>query len=183
MMDYTRIASCKSQWHFNSSFRRIADHTSRLRLGLSGRDASMTARSIFVRLRERSRQFPSANGGNAMMLFGLLLVPLLGVTGAAVDYGRASAARTRMQAALDFTALAVAKEAKSLSADEITQKAKACFNTMFQYKDMSRVTVTAKYTSTGVSNLQLTAKGSLKNEFMGLFGDDEVDIGTVSTAS
>lgn len=47
--------------------------------------------------------------GNAAVLFALALVPIVGATGAAVDYSMANANRTSMQKALDSTALALAK--------------------------------------------------------------------------
>lgn len=47
--------------------------------------------------------------GNIAILFALSLVPIVGATGAAVDYSLANASRTSMQKALDATALALAK--------------------------------------------------------------------------
>ena len=47
--------------------------------------------------------------GNAAILFALALIPIVGVTGAAVDYAMANSNRTSMQKALDSTALALAK--------------------------------------------------------------------------
>lgn len=47
--------------------------------------------------------------GNAAILFALSIIPLVGATGAAVDYSMANANRTSMQKALDSTALALAK--------------------------------------------------------------------------
>ena len=38
-------------------------------------------------------------------IFALAIIPILGLVGSAVDYSRANAARTAMQAALDTTAL------------------------------------------------------------------------------
>ena len=50
-------------------------------------------------------------------LFALGAIPLVVSVGAAVDYGRASAARAAMQSALDATALMLSKESQSLSGD------------------------------------------------------------------
>lgn len=47
--------------------------------------------------------------GNAAILFALSLIPLLGATGAAVDYSLAGANRSSMQKSIDATALALAK--------------------------------------------------------------------------
>jgi Flp pilus assembly protein TadG len=47
--------------------------------------------------------------GNAAIFFALALLPIVGVTGAAVDYSLANSNRSSMQKALDSTALALAK--------------------------------------------------------------------------
>jgi Flp pilus assembly protein TadG len=52
---------------------------------------------------------PEGRKANAAVMFALALVPLVGATGAAVDYSMANANRTSMQKALDSTALALAK--------------------------------------------------------------------------
>ncbi len=56
----------------------------------------------------RLRQFLDARGGNVAMIFGLLLIPIMLMIGAAVDYGRASQARTALQATVDPAAIAAA---------------------------------------------------------------------------
>ena len=48
--------------------------------------------------------------GNVAVIFGLAAIPILGVTGVAVDYGRASNFRTILQSAVDASALAGATE-------------------------------------------------------------------------
>ena len=52
-------------------------------------------------------------------MLALGIIPLMGAVGAAVDYSRANSARTAMQAALDATALMLAKNAPN--ADRPTQ--------------------------------------------------------------
>ncbi|HEU0148553.1 MAG TPA: pilus assembly protein TadG-related protein, partial [Bradyrhizobium sp.] len=50
-------------------------------------------------LRRAARRFSRDDGGNIAVLFGIALVPILTFVGAAVDYSRANAARSSMQAA------------------------------------------------------------------------------------
>ena len=50
-----------------------------------------------------ARFFKDCRGGVAPFL-GLAVIPLVGLVGAAVDYSRANAMRTSMQAATDATA-------------------------------------------------------------------------------
>src|SRR5690349_19177741 len=59
------------------------------------------------------RTFRAANGGNTVVTFALAFIPLVGLTGAAIDYSRANAIKTAMQSAADTTALAVASAAAS----------------------------------------------------------------------
>jgi Flp pilus assembly protein TadG len=54
------------------------------------------------------REFGTDDRGNIAMLFGLTLIPMLGAAGAAIDYSRASAARSTISAAADAGALAAA---------------------------------------------------------------------------
>lgn len=55
------------------------------------------------------RRFLADAKGNIAVLFGLAIIPVIGVIGAAVDYSLATASRTAVQAALDNTALMLAK--------------------------------------------------------------------------
>jgi Flp pilus assembly protein TadG len=60
----------------------------------------------FQRLLSR---FGRDDRGNVAMIFGLALVPVIGLAGASVDYGRASQLRTKMGAAADAAVLAAVK--------------------------------------------------------------------------
>lgn len=61
------------------------------------------------------QKFRDDESGNFAMMFGLALVPILGLVGAAVDYARASKARTELAAALDDAALMAARDASKLT--------------------------------------------------------------------
>lgn len=65
-------------------------------------------------LRFLMRRFRMDQRGNVMMLFGLMLVPLMGFVGVAVDYSRASNLRQALNAAIDSAALMAARDAQSL---------------------------------------------------------------------
>ena len=54
-------------------------------------------------------RFQSDTSGAVALMFGLALLPLLGVAGAALDYSRASQVRTSLSSALDSAVLRVAK--------------------------------------------------------------------------
>ncbi len=55
------------------------------------------------------REFYADRRGNIAILFGLALLPIVGAMGVAVDYSFANESRTKMQAALDITALSLSK--------------------------------------------------------------------------
>lgn len=74
------------------------------------------ARSDFVGLWRHAlrgfslfREFLADRRGNILILFGLSLIPLAGLTGIALDYSFANQGRTQMQAALDITGLTLSK--------------------------------------------------------------------------
>ncbi len=62
-------------------------------------------------------RFAAQQNGNVSLLFGLSLVPLIGVAGLGVDYGIAIAARTKLDGAADAAALAAVVTAKNYVAD------------------------------------------------------------------
>ncbi|HXW23919.1 MAG TPA: pilus assembly protein TadG-related protein [Xanthobacteraceae bacterium] len=63
-------------------------------------------RPEFLRLlRQRLAAFRSAKGGNVAIIFGLTVIPLIGLVGAGVDYSRAARIQTILQAAADAAAL------------------------------------------------------------------------------
>ena len=53
--------------------------------------------------------------GGVLPIFAISIMLIFGAVGAAIDYSRAAAARTEMQAALDATAILLAKEASELT--------------------------------------------------------------------
>jgi Flp pilus assembly protein TadG len=56
------------------------------------------------------RAFNRSEGGNVALMFALALVPIFGVVGAAVDYGRVSQMRAELADALDAGVLAVGSQ-------------------------------------------------------------------------
>ena len=64
-------------------------------------------------------------------MMALAALPLFGFVGAAIDYSRAASVRTAMQAALDASALMLSKDAQTLTAATLAQKASDDFKAMF----------------------------------------------------
>ena len=121
--------------------------------------------------------------GSVAPLAALSMIPLITGIGAAIYYSRANAARTAFQTALDSTALALSKTAATQSADELQTAATDTFNALFQRSDVSDVTVTAHYSSTGGPELALTGSASIPTDFVNFLGLDHVAISAASTST
>lgn len=63
------------------------------------------------------RRFSSHDGGAVALMFGLLIIPLVGAIGLAIDFGNIMTARTKAQMAADAAALQAAGVARELIAD------------------------------------------------------------------
>ncbi|KRE16868.1 hypothetical protein ASE63_14195 [Bosea sp. Root381] len=66
-------------------------------------------------LQQRFRAFREHERGNVLIMFGFALVPVIGLTGATIDYARATNAQQVLNAAIDSAALMAARDASKLS--------------------------------------------------------------------
>ena len=123
----------------------------------------------------------NCRGGVAPMM-GILALPLMGSVGVAVDYSRASAARTAFQASLDSTALMLSKTAATQTAAELQSTATNTFNALFTRSDVSNVEIAANYASTNGSKITLNGSASINTNFLSVLGYSQLDI-TASTTS
>ena len=147
----------------------------------------MPATSIAQQIRGAARRFAAANQGNIAVIFAIALVPLISFMGAAVDYSRATAARSSMQAALDSTALMVSKDLQNgtITTDQITTKAQAYFTALYNNTDANSISISAVYTpgtSMG-STIQLTGSGAITTQFMKIAGFPNMNFNTASTSA
>lgn len=145
--------------------------------------------AVYARIASRAGQFgkhASRLGrdvsANVAITFALALVPIMAVVGAAVDYSRASAARTAMQSALDSVALNLSKEAANLSSAQLSQKAEAYFLANFSRSDVRNIKITATVQAGDQPSLTVSGTGTVDNAIMGILGSLMTDIGGSSTA-
>jgi Flp pilus assembly protein TadG len=122
--------------------------------------------------------FRSATGGNVATMFGIMLVPILGMVGTAVDYSRATSARTALQAALDSTALMLSKDAQNLTATQLSQRADQVFRALFTRTEVANLEIKAVFASplSGSFKLDVSANGTVQAAFMRVFGVSEMKI-------
>ena len=148
---------------------------------------AMLNTAIFSRVRTAAGHFAGADRGNIAVLFAITLVPILSFVGAAIDYTRANAARTSMQAALDSTALMLAKDLAdgTIKTSEINTKAQAYFTALFNNKEAKSVAVTATYTASTSqgSTIVMTGNGKITTDFMKVAGFPDISFNTGSTAA
>jgi Flp pilus assembly protein TadG len=143
--------------------------------------------AIFNRVRTAARRFARADQGNIAVLFAIAAVPILSFVGAAIDYTRANSARTSMQAALDSTALMLAKDLSdgTITASEINTKAAAYFKALFNNTEAKAVTVSATYTASTSqgSTIVVNGSGNVPTEFMKIAGFPQIGFDTSSTSA
>src|ERR1700682_2623082 len=125
--------------------------------------------SVCSRIRSALAEFGLSDRGNIAVIFSLACAPLISFIGAAIDYTRANAARSSMQAALDSTALMVSKDLSQglITTSDIATKAQSYFTALYTNKDANSVSVSATYTasngSTG-STVQVNGSGAVTTD-------------------
>src|SRR4029079_14174638 len=97
--------------------------------------------------------------GNVAPIFAIAMIPVLGLVGMAVDYSRGNSVRAALQAALDATALAMARSAPNRTAAELQQQSSDMFFSNFNRRDAQNIVVTATYSTTNGSALTLGSGG------------------------
>ncbi len=131
----------------------------------------MAKRSLFSLLLDGLRAFSSDKSGNVVITFALATIPIIGFTGAAVDYSRGNSAKAAMQAATDATALILSKEAQSLTDAQLKAKALSYFTANFNRPEVYNIVVTPTFTQPAQGNftLNLVSSGKLKTTFTGIW--------------
>jgi Flp pilus assembly protein TadG len=115
---------------------------------------------------------------NVAPIFAIAMLPIIGLTGTAVDYSNMNAARTALQAALDSTALTLSKEANGLTQTQLNEKATQYFNANITNSAAKNIVVTPLFSSpqSGSFALNITASASVDLRFMSVFGQNSLPI-------
>jgi Flp pilus assembly protein TadG len=147
----------------------------------------MFGASFRNQVRSAAMRFVGADEGNIAVIFCIALVPLLGFVGAAIDYTRANAARSSMQAALDSTALMLSKDLAegTITTSQITAKAQAYFTALYTNNDAKSVSVSATYTASSSlgSTIQVNGSGAVTTDFLKVAGFPNLNFNSSSTAA
>ena len=113
-------------------------------------------------------------------MFGLMLIPLCGVIGAAIDYTRAADQLSRLQAAVDATVLNLS-QLPATSTDAEVQS--AADNAVRPYLTSTAVKSSLSVTATRTgSKIAISARGTMPTRFVSILGINTVPISAASTA-
>ncbi|HZD92144.1 MAG TPA: pilus assembly protein [Pseudolabrys sp.] len=134
------------------------------------------------RCRTSLQAFARARSGNVAVMFALALVPVIAAAGAAVDYSRANSVKADLQAALDSTALMLAKEAATDSNADLQAHALSYFKATFNRPGTEDYTVSATYSTGAGSTIVVNGAVSVPTDFMQMFGYNSVTVSSSSTA-
>jgi Flp pilus assembly protein TadG len=143
----------------------------------------MTTNWLIARLRDACRRFAGATDGNTVITFALAFIPLMGLTGAAVDYSRANQLKTAMQAAADTTALMIAQNAGAQTSTAVQTSTDTYYRALFNNPAAQNLAVTGTYTSTNGATVVVSATATYRTAFMGIMGFATLPLAANSTAS
>ncbi len=142
---------------------------------------SLSWASYYAKCRSALRSFARARDGNIAVTFAILLVPVVASAGAAIDYSRASSVKADMQAALDTTALMLAKEAASDTSSQLQANATAYFKAAFNRPSTQNISISASYSNTSGSTVVVSGSASVPTTFMGILGYNSITVTGSST--
>jgi Flp pilus assembly protein TadG len=134
------------------------------------------------RLAGALRRFRQSCTGNAAITFGLAVVPVFGLVGSAIDYGRMNAVKAAMQTATDATALQLSKEALIDTNSLLQTNALKYFKANFNRNEASNHSANASFAGGGSSQLAVNTSVTVPMTFMRLFGYDQITVSATSTA-
>lgn len=149
----------------------------------------MSGTSTCERIRNSIRRFNRDSRGNIAPIFAIALLPILGFVGAAVDYTRANAARSSMQAAMDSAVLMVSRDAAAnpaMTSQQITDAVQRYFTSLYNDKSAFNVSVSATYTpstSSAAAKILASGQGEIRTDFMKIAGFPQLRFGTSSTST
>jgi Flp pilus assembly protein TadG len=127
--------------------------------------------------------FAKDRSGNVMMLFGLAMIPVLGLAGAAVDYSRATTMRAMLNAAVDSAALMAARDAAKLSDAPLRERVNGWIRANLHgdaAKGFSTATIAIDRTG---RTINISAKASLTASLTQLIGQDAIQVSSNSQSS
>ncbi|ODR99920.1 hypothetical protein AUC68_02000 [Methyloceanibacter methanicus] len=126
-----------------------------------------------------ARRFARDKRGNAAILFGLAIIPIILIVGVAVDYGRAMTVRGTISDAADSAALAIGSWV-GLSEAELEDKAQKFFDANYASTLSKDIKSNFKVSFIG-DDIVVQANASVPTTFLRLANVDSLDVGVQNT--
>ena len=122
--------------------------------------------NLAAQLVNAARRWKKDDGGSIAVIFALVLIPVIGATGAAVDYSRANGVKTNLQGALDAAVLA------GLTDDATIRDTRASntFNSVFVSKVSGTTVGTLQFTTNNDGTYSGSVSIRVPTAFMGILG-------------
>jgi Flp pilus assembly protein TadG len=143
--------------------------------------------SIARRVSGTAGRFAGADRGSVAVIFAIACVPVIGFVGAAIDYSRATSARSSMQAALDSTALMLSKDLAQglIMPSQVNARAEAYFTALYTNTYTRSVAVTATYTASSSlgSTIEVNGCATATTGLMKVVGFPNISFNASSTAA
>lgn len=114
------------------------------------------------------------------IIFGLALVPMMGLTGVAIDYSRSAAVRNELQVAVDATSLALAKDSVVETSAQYNTRAQAVFNANWNGRfgaSLQSLTVTK-----GTDKFKVDARARIDYAVMSVLGVNSGEVSASATS-
>ncbi len=128
-------------------------------------------------------RFGVSRSGNVAITFALAALPVIGITGFAVDFSHANSVKAAMQAALDSTALMLAKDAATVSNATLQANATNYFTALFTRPEATNIVVSASYTTDGGSKVVVNGAANVPTSFLGIIGYNNIAVNGSSTTA
>src|SRR5476651_2234114 len=139
--------------------------------------------TTWTKLKHTIGAFRAARAGNVAITFALASLPIVGTVGFAVDYSHANSIKVAMQAALDSTALMLAKEANTVTSSQLQTDALNYFTALFTKPEATTIVITATYSTTGGPKVVVNGSANVPTKFLGMIGHNNIPISGSSTTA
>jgi Flp pilus assembly protein TadG len=141
-------------------------------------------KTIWTKFCSALRDFRIARGGNVAITFAFATIPVIGAIGAGFDYSHANSVKADLQAALDSTALMLAKDASTTTNADLQTKALNYFTALFNRPNEASInSVSAAYTATGGSQVVVNGSVNVPTTFLRVLGPSSMQNVTVTGSS
>ncbi|MGL5448424.1 MAG: pilus assembly protein TadG-related protein [Rhabdaerophilum sp.] len=127
------------------------------------------------------QKFSGDHKGSVPVVFACAFMPLIGICGMAVDYARATQARAQLQSAADSTVLMLARQAPKNNQSALNAMSLPYFSAVF--RPDSGLVGNVQNVTKGKKEITLTAEGTVKTFFAGIFGWSQWPITVVAASA